>query len=160
MEEKEINALASAYIPYYKGVYAIDTIPLPTPNRKNAYVVNILNSKSEKKIGHWIALIVNPNSIFLLDPAGKYSIRNKHLKKYIEKIGHPVTTNFHTIQTRDSWNCGVYVLCFLYHNLVLNKSFASFLNMYRNKENPDKDVCRNFTKYFKIKCKNVVRKRE
>ena len=50
MEEKEIDTLASAYIPNYKGVYTIDKIPQPTSKRKCASIINTLNSKSRKKL--------------------------------------------------------------------------------------------------------------
>ena len=156
MEEKEINALASAFIPYYKGVYTIDKIPHPPNKQKTAYIINTLNSKSKENVGHWFALIANKKKIYIFDPAGKFSIYNKHLKKYLKKIGYGVTTNFIPIQPKDSWYCGVYVLVFLYHMLVLKKTFRSYINRYRNTNYPDKKICRNFTKYFKLKCKNVV----
>ena len=143
MEEKEIHALASEYIPNYRGVFAIDKIPLPKPNKKNAYIINILHSESQEKIGHWIALIINKKDIYIMDPAGKYAVRNKHMINYIKKIGVPVTTNFIQLQPKNSWYCGIYVLNFLYHKLVLKKSFISFINQVRDKINPDKHVCIN-----------------
>ena len=116
--------------------------------------------QKQKKIGHWIALIINTEEIIILDPAGKYAVQEKHLKNYILKNGQPLTTNFISIQPKNSWYCGVYVLLFLHHKLVLKKSFQSNINMYKNKINPDKKVCENFKKYFKLKCKNVVKKIE
>ena len=155
MEDKTIEIIARKYLIDFKGVYTIDEIPcVKVKNRPNAYIIYIPNNYS--KIGHWVALIEYKNKIFLFDPAGSYAVRNKKIQAYFKRKNLLLITNNSPVQPKSSFLCGIYSLTFLYHVLVIKKSFTSFINSFRNVKNPDLYICNKFKFYYKIKCKNIV----
>ena len=96
MEKKVIESIASKYIPNFKGVYDINVIPKPNNYTKNSpasYIVNTLHSTSSLTIGHWVAIIVEPDKITILDTVGKYALKDACLQRFVKKIGLPLQTN-------------------------------------------------------------------
>ena len=156
MDEKTIDIIAKKYLINYKGVYSIDEIPeTSAKHNPNAYIIFISNNCS--KIGHWVALIEYSTKILLFDPAGSYGVHNKKFQTYFKKKNLLLVTNNQPIQPKSSFLCGIYVLTFLYHILVIKKTFTDFITDFRNEKNPDSFICNKFKFYYDIKCKNVIR---
>ena len=88
MEKKVIESIASKYIPNFVGVYDINVIPKPNSYTKNSpasYIVNTLHSTSSLTIGHWVAIIVEPDKITILDTIGKYALKDACLQRFVKK---------------------------------------------------------------------------
>ena len=155
MESKTVRALGQKYIPNFIGVYNIDNIKIP--NKLPAgYIVNVLSKKTPSHvIGHWVGIVITNNEVYLLDSEGKYALKKYCLKKFLNRIGKPIRTNFFRIQHKNSTSCGIYALVFLYHMLVLRKSFKSFLTLIMKKPSNENLICKMFKSYFKYKCDDV-----
>lgn len=156
MQSTDIENIGKKYIPYFKGVWDINQIPVPE-KLPAAIVVNTLTSGSNKIIGHWFSMIIEDEYIKILDSAGIYAIKSIHLKKFIARIEKPVITNKKPLQAIYSSNCGVYCLVFLYHQLALRNNFTDFLNIFNNdKDYNDNIACNMFRTYFHNECSNVL----
>ena len=71
MEKAHIDKLAKKRIPYFIGTYDIDNVE-PPKHLPAAYIINTLPTVSKKRVGHWVAMIIEKNEITILDSARKY----------------------------------------------------------------------------------------
>lgn len=125
------------------------------PNTRQAYFLNpyLSNGQSMK---HWVLLIVHGNTVCYFDPLAKNP--TAYLKEHRNKtIWHKIVKNkkFHSnigtpIQSKDSQNCGLFVLGALWYisrgislEMFLNK--FSKTNLHRN----DRKILNFIQKHFR-----------
>ena len=156
MERTDVFNLAAKKIPYFRGVYMVDEIPIPS-QKPAAYIINTLTSYSKERYGHWIAIVVTNLYVCVLDSLGLNTKRNKCLSKYLKKIGLPIVTNHINLQPLNSKYCGIYCLVFLFEYINLKKTFSNFVRDIRRSKYPDNYICYKFNSYYKVKCEKVVK---
>ena len=92
----------------FKGVYSCNNIPhLNTTSEMCCFIVN--QSEVDQKGSHFIAMILNKQSVYYFDPYG-VMCSNIHILKYMQHYCKSYYFNKIQIQSIDSIYCGLFCL--------------------------------------------------
>lgn len=105
-----------SYLPYFRGVYSCDLIPLEIANFESFSIVCNL-AKHDVQNGHFVTINAVRDKLFYFDPFG-LPPHNKFVKKFIAKCFRKhIFVNMDTFQSVLSNDCGYYAMLsvLLYH---------------------------------------------
>jgi hypothetical protein len=126
------------------GIYSKDRLP---SLKKGFYIINIQNS-DEGSGTHWTCLYYNNDDSIYFDSFGFAAPMEvqQHLKNY--------SYNDKQVQNIDSTACGYYCIAFiqyLHDKKNKNKSFETFLNIFKTNQLYNDVILKNLTKIKDIK---------
>ena len=138
MNGEDIFLIASTHAhtkPYFGGVYSADTIPSPSPNFSQFYIVNTDFMSGEGK--HWVMIFMPANCLHYewFDPLGKLpSNYNQFLHSFMTKNEkQSFIMNAFPVQSKESDKCGMFCLT-LADLRSQNLSFENSLAMFFSKD--------------------------
>lgn len=126
------------------GIYSKDRLP---SLKKGFYIINIQNS-DEGSGTHWTCLYYNNDDSLYFDSFGFAAPMEvqQHLRNY--------SYNDKQVQNIDSTACGYYCIAFiqyLHDKKNKNKSFETFLNIFKTNQLYNDVILKNITKIKDIK---------
>lgn len=99
-------------IPYFRGIFMRDTLPVRGPNKNECAILNLDTSRNQGT--HWVAYIKRNNSVNYFDSFGSL----KPPLEFIRYMGAGVNIMYNNdcYQDYNQINCGHLCLEFLYKN--------------------------------------------
>lgn len=120
----------------FLGCFASDKLPnRKISNRRASLIVNLCPHRitAESPLSlycHWVAIVLNKNSITYFDTSGTASyLNNKSLNRFLKKQKKKIIYNRVQIQSEISQECGRFSLLFLYaheHEISLERYLKIF----------------------------------
>lgn len=119
MNTLEINKYGKQLKGFYGGCMGADMLCKQRLRKRSiGYSINLCDSSVYSDECHWVSLIVKVGCIEYFDSSGQSShITNRHIRKFISRVGRKVIFNKTPIQSLESELCGKFVLCHLFTSL-------------------------------------------
>lgn len=110
---------------YFGGMFSIDQLTFPLPNRNAFFICNTDVYKNKGK--HWVVIYFNKNDKFIeyFDSLGKKP--SKEFINFMSQSGKPILYNVKRIQSSISDACGFFCLYFI-HLRCRHINFYSIVN--------------------------------
>ena len=97
---------------YFKGVFALDEVPLQGKKIKNS--IFVINSETKNGPGeHWIAVFFDKNSNCEFFDSLGFDPKFYSLDFLLKKSSNTLTINRFAVQSIFSEFCGLYTICFI-----------------------------------------------
>lgn len=116
--------------PYFRGIFARDTLPDDVKEYPSVYIVN--TDPSDRPGTHWTAIVIKSRGYGLFfDSFGNHpGYYGEELARFMDSTVYHYDHFRTKIQSNDSHLCGYFVLAFLFSNMCLFLSLKSFRELF------------------------------